>query len=818
MKNPRHGGTNNYVRAAIRAALAIPVASGLVVIPAHAQDDGFEEIIVTATRREGSIQDVPINIAAVDGARITEQGFTNISDLLSYVPGINALDQGGRNGNETIVRGLNADPLGQGGGNDNGTTVATYLGEVPIPIDFRLKDIQRVEVLLGPQGTLYGAGTLGGAIRFMPNKPDFNESLFEIRADAYTIGEGDGVSSDLGFTFNIPVSDTFAIRGSIDRLDDKGFVDYPYVVQQPGVSEPDIDPTDSAAVAANFAGVEDANWQEMVSGRLAARWQPIDALDMTLTYYFQAEDNGGRTVSGERGEYPSPRYASASRVLEPNEEESSLIALEIVADLGFAELTSATGIGSYEDNGQRDQTDLLISLEYSYETFPTFTAFTREDGDDEFFNQEIRLVSTGDSRFNWIIGGFYNKFETVGSSAEFTPGYAAFAGFNRPDDLEYFSAGSEEVVESAIFGEIGFDITDRWQVTVGGRAYDYEIEQQSEVDFPLFDPGFVAPSLGEIKARPFDPTLRQADDGTLMKINTSFEVNDDVTIYATISEGFRIGGGNGGGPCPPYDPLAPQGNCNLAPGQQYGPGPNDFALFDERAYGPDTTRNHELGAKTEWLDGDLTLNGAIFLVEWEDPQLSSATVNASIPITVNANGAESKGIELSGDWRASEQLRIRATYSHTTSELTADVPSLVRTISPPGYGTAFEDGLSGMRLPGSPETQYSLFANYDIDLDSGNSLRLNFGYAWQGDILSRTGGLGNSLKLDDFGIANASAVYSTENWSATVYAHNLFDEFVESGVQSSSPLNQTVLGATYRGYLTQILPPLTFGTRFTYRF
>ena len=201
MKNSRSNGTNNYLRAAVRAALAIPVASSFVVMPAHAQDDNvIDQILVTATRREGSIQDVPINIAAVDGARITEQGFSNISDLLAFVPGINSLDQGGRNGNETIVRGLNADPLGQGGGNDNGTTVATYLGEVPVPIDFRLNDIQRVEVLLGPQGTLYGAGTLGGAIRFIPNKPDFVESLFEVRADANTVGEGDGVSSDVGFS------------------------------------------------------------------------------------------------------------------------------------------------------------------------------------------------------------------------------------------------------------------------------------------------------------------------------------------------------------------------------------------------------------------------------------------------------------------------------------------------------------------------------------------------------------------------------------------------------------------------------------------
>jgi len=819
MKYNSHAKRQAFLRASIRAALALPAAGALVSMPAHSQETSMlEEVVVTATRREGSVQDVPINIAAVGGERIEEQGFDNVSELLAYIPGINSIDQGGRNGNQTIVRGINADPLNQGGGNATGGTVATYIGEVPIPIDLKLNDLQRVEVLLGPQGTLYGAGTLGGAIRYIPNKPDFNKSMVKIRGDAYSISEGSGISSDLGLTFNLAVSENFAIRGSIDRLEDEGFIDYPFVVQQPGVSEPDIDLTDAAAVAANFNPAKDANGQQALSGRIAARWHPIDALDVSLTYYFQDEDNDGRSTSSTRGAYPSSKYASASRVLEPNEEENELIALEITADLGFAELTSATGVGSYAEVGQRDQTDLLISLDYSYETFPTFTAFTKEDEEEEFISQELRLVSTGDSRVNWIVGGFYNKLETVGSSAEFTPGYAAFAGFNRPDDLEYFSADSGEIVEKAFFGEIGLDISDLWQVTVGGRYYEYEIKLQSTVDFPLFDPAFVAPGLSTISSRSFDPVLAQKDDGTLFKVNTSYVVSDDVIVYATISEGFRIGGGNGGGSCPDFDPTAAQGNCNLAPGQQFGPGPNDFALFDERAYGPDLTRNHEIGAKTSWFNNTLTINGAIFLVDWEEPQLSSATVNASIPITINATGAESTGIELSADWRASDNLRLQGTYSHTKSELTAFVPSLIRTIAPPGFGTAFEDGRDGDRLPGSPENQFSILATYDYALPNGHDIRFNAGYAWQGDVLSRTGGRGGSLTLDDFGVANLSAIYSVEAWSATIYVSNVFDEFAESGVQSTARSNQAPLGSTVRSFMTQVLPPRTIGTRFTYNF
>ena len=362
---------------------------------------------------------------------------------------------------------------------------------------------------------------------------------------------------------------------------------------------------------------------------------------------------------------------------------------------------------------------------------------------------------------NWIVGGFYNRFESVSSSSEFTPGFAQFAGFDRPDNLEFFSTASQETEELAIFAEIGYQVNDSWQVTIGGRFYDFDVQSQATVDFPLFDPGFVAESLSEIDSRPFDPTLRQEGDGTLFKFNTSYNLNDDVTIYATISEGFRLGGSNGGGPCEEFMIGATQGSCNLAPGQQFGPGPNDFAVFDERAFGPDETRNFELGAKTQWADGKLTLNGALFFVEWDNPQLASATVNASIPITVNAGGAESTGFELSGDWLATDNLRIRGSLSYTESELTADVPSLIRSISPPGFATLFEDGQDGDRLPGSPETQFSLFASYDIPLANGQDLHLNGSYSWQDDVLSRAGGRGSSLTLDSFGVANALSCISS---------------------------------------------------------
>ncbi|MCR9270914.1 MAG: TonB-dependent receptor [Hyphomonadaceae bacterium] len=819
-----------------------------LTVPAMAQDSGTEEetearqetVIITATRRAESVQDVPLNIAAVSSDQIEKQGFTELADTLAYVPGINVVDRGGRQGNPIVVRGLNANPIGSGdGNNDGGGTVATYLGEIPLFIDLKLNDIERVEVLLGPQGTLYGAGTLAGAIRYIPKRPDFDADTFEVRAEAYQYSEADDISSDIGFTFNKQFSDTFAIRGSLDFLNDTGFVDQPFLLIDPGVSNPDPDFSDPADVAANLRSANDVDSEEAVSGRIAARWTPTDWLDGTLTYYYQQVDIGGRRISSQRAVYPGAgpeifragAFDNAKRIAEPNEITNDLIALEVTADLGFAELTSATGYSTFEDDGQRDQNDLLISLEYSYELFPAFASLTREVGEEETFTQEVRLVSSSTGPLQWIVGGFYSQNESVGSSSEFTPNYDTYAinelGFtflvDRPDDLEYFSQSNSELTESAIFGEVGYDLTDRLTVTVGARYYDYELKEFSAVDFPLFDLGFVPSSLDEIAAQPFDPDLGQADDGFLYKFNASYQFNPDLLGYFTISEGYRIGNSNGLGPCPDFDPNATQGSCALAPGQQFGPNPGDIAQFDERQYGPDQTTNYEIGAKTTWLDGALTLNGAIFFVEWTDPQVDSATVNANIPITINAAGAESTGIELQGSWAVTDDFNVRGAFSHTETELTEDVPFLVRTITPPGFGTAFEDGLAGDRLPGSPETQFSVFADYTMPLSNGNDLIFNGGYAWQGDVLTRTGGRGSSVTLDSFGVANVSGTYDAGNWSASLYVNNLFDEYIETGFVGTPLSNQIVSDVngdpvTVRTHYATLGAPRAIGVRLNYKF
>lgn len=803
---------NVLARALALSSTVSALAFGLGALPAAAQEVADEEtIIVTATRRAVDIQDVPLNIAAVGEEQIEQLGAGDLSELSQWVPGLHVVNQGARSSNPIIVRGLNADPSSSNdGANDGGGTVATYLGEVPIFVDLRLNDMERVEVLLGPQGTLYGAGTLGGAIRYIPNRPDFSAPMIELRGDAYGYSEGADISSDFGMTLNAPISDTFALRASVDFLNDTGFIDYNYVVQEPGVSNPDPDFSDPADVAANLAPVADANTEEVVSARIAARWNPIPAFDATVTYYVQNAEYGGRTVSGVRNILATDEYVSPLRVLEPNRRDNQLLALEMSYDLGWAEIISATAASRYEEEGQRDQSDLLIGLEYSYEAFPSFTAFTLETGQEETVTQEIRLVTNFDSAFNFIVGGFYNHFDLEGQSREYTPHldeYITGDDATRPDDLEYYSVQFSKLIETAFFGEATWDITSAWDVTVGARYYDYELVTQQAVDIPLYNTLFLGGGPNDIQLD-FE-TSGQAESGTLFKFNTSYDLTDDAMLYFTVSQGYRIGNSNSVAPC--VFPLPPGQNVCASPG--------------EEEYLPDQTTNYEFGARTQWLDGALTLNGSIFYIDWTDPQVQSATAIGLQPININAAGAKSQGVDFSFDWDLTENLNLRGSYAYTNAELTDDAPRLIRDIVPPGFNSTlvFIDGRAGDRLPGSPEQQGTFYVNYNLPTASGVEWDFNYGITGIGDVLTRTGGLGDNTTLDGYTLHNASIIMARDDWSITIYAKNLLDEFVETSARGGEDYNQYVLDANgdphaVRTFYTDVLPPRTIGVRFTTRF
>ncbi len=387
-----------------RIAIAVAAALGVTapVVPVLGQqvaDDGtpLEEIIVTATRREANVQNIPFNIVALGPGDLDELRITNLSEFTRAVPGLYVAYQGPRGGNLMTVRGLNVSSINasESLGNGTGGTVATYLGDIPLYVDLKMIDMARVEALLGPQGTLYGVGTLGGAIRYIPNRADPGQTELELGGRTYTLGQSDGIGYELHGMVNVPlIEDRLALRVAAGYTDDPGFIDYDYIVREPGVSDPEPDFDDPAAVAANLRKVKDADTEETFTGRASLFWQLTDSFVANLTYYYQDQDVGARTVN-HRESFDTGRYVSGHRFLEPNDNTNQLLALELSWDLGFAELTSATGSSRFESEGQRDQTDLLMDFDYGYEDFPQFAAYTRETSEEETFSQELRLVSQG---------------------------------------------------------------------------------------------------------------------------------------------------------------------------------------------------------------------------------------------------------------------------------------------------------------------------------------------------------------------------------------------------------------------------------------
>lgn len=771
-----------------------------------AEDAYSYDIIVTATRRSETAQSVPFNIAAVGADQIESQRLLNLREIARSVPGVYLVDTGSRAAQPIVFRGLNATPLGSGdGANDSGGTVATYVGEIPLYVDLRLNDMERVEFLLGPQGTLYGAGTLGGAIRYIPKRPKIGVAEGEVRADAYSYKYGSGLSTDTGMTVNVPLGDMFAFRGSIDLLNDRGFIDYPYVVRQPGVSDAEPDFSDPAAVAANLRKLKDVNDEDTVSGRAALRFQPSDAFTADFTYYYQKQDTSGRQLSGVRQtHFPVEvgKYEYTARVPEPNSRRNELFALELTADLGFAELTSASGYSKYREQGQRDQTDLLIALEYSYEQFPTFTAYTSEFTKERTYNQELRLVSQSEGPFSWIVGAFYNDFKYYSTSAEYTPGYDVFVGGSRPDALEYYSVDTKRLKEAAGYGELSYEITDKWQVTAGGRYYHYKLKTSSAFDVPLYYTVFEGRDPNSIELVPSPGG--QKDSGFLFKFNTSYKFTPDAMAYFTVSQGYRQGNSNGVVACPVAQP-------------------NPCATPREFEYTPDKTLNFELGAKTQWFDRKLTLNASVYYIKWSDPQVDSATVQANVPITINGAGARTQGFELLAAYKFSPELSIRATYAYTDPELTDDTPFLIRELLPPGFGLGFIDGQKGDRLPGSPKHQGNVSVDYEREIGGEWKVGASYGMSIQSNVLTTTGGRGGGLKLPGFDRHNASLSLSDDSWSFTLYCDNIFDDFSEVGVRLNPRYNQVLTdadgGAVYhRGFGTYVLSPRTVGLRVTKKF
>ncbi|MDC7676708.1 TonB-dependent receptor [Asticcacaulis machinosus] len=693
------------IHLALLATASVVALNIGAALPAMAQEEpatDVTEVIVTATRRATSVQKVPYNISVIGASDLSTKGITEIAELGRAMPGLSVRDVGSRDDASIILRGLSVDPLRASTLGDNGS-VATYINDTPVTNQPKIFDIERVEVLRGPQGTLYGSGSLGGAIRYIVADPKMK---YEASAGGkvYQINEADDVSYEVNGMINMPlVEDKLAVRVAAQYLDDSGFTDYPFVITGPKT---------------------DLDFEQRTTARASLLWTPTETFEATLSYYTDNSKSGGRT-GGNPGfslppgaSYPAFSYpANAGKVLgdydiglrfeEPYSMHYQLTALEMKYDLGFADLISSTSYTKKTGLGHRDQTDLLLGLGFGYENYPDFRAFTTEVDDFEAAVQELRLVSSDGGSFDYVAGLYYANEGTWGTSSEYTPGFTQFIGATRTDDLEYFAKSDVLYSEWAAFGELTWHINDQWQITGGARAFKL-IEKSTECTaLPLYED----PNSSVVNCP--DSVGKTEVEDTIYKLNTSYQWTPDVMVYGTFSQGFRRGGVN----------LLPSG------GQFVG------IVESQRQYAPDTVDNYEVGVRSQWFDRKLTVNAALFNINWQDVQLSSLAPG-NLPIIANAGEANSKGVELETLWKATDALTLSFGYAYTNAEISEDYVKADDNGTPADFtdDTVISDFRDGTSLPGTPEQQISLAADYTLPFTDYGLMTLHADYSYSSGI------------------------------------------------------------------------------------
>lgn len=764
--------------------------------PQADQGGNAGEIVVTATRRATSLQDVPINISAVGAEQLSRQRIDDIRDIADFTPGLTISDTGPGATGTIVLRGLNAsDSNSSGASYDN--ALGVYLGEVPLYYDFKMLDIARVETLLGPQGTLYGLGTLAGAIRNIPNRPNLDTVEGEVHGRFYGKEHGSKFGYQADGVINIPiVKDHVAFRSATGYYYDPGFIDYTRILQNPGVSLPQ--PSGPGGVtdadyAANLTTRKDLNFEKTFTTRNQLLFQFSEDLKVNFTYAFQrtTTDGGQYNSNGVLG---TGKYQSAARYAEPVKRRAHLVSMEINANLAdIADLVATTAYTNVRNNNQSDNTDLLLDLDYDYELFPAFSSYNESQSTRKQFNQEVRFVSRHGGPFSWVLGGFYNEQKSQRDYHEVLPNHPFIDLATNPDQIEYASFNRSKVKEKAVFGEGTFRIIPAWQVTAGARYFGYTSEVAGRA---------VVPILGDpVSPYDLDPAGGTSKkNGWVWKFNTSYNFTPDLMLYGTYSKGYRIGGPNTVAPC--VLPLKPP------------PFQNVCALPNEIQFGPDTTKNIEVGVRAQLFDRKLTLNMNVFKIDWEGIQVASATINGIVGITVNGGKAKSEGAEASFQLRPIDGLSIQGTYSYTNARLTQDVPAIIAVNSPAGTYPSKPiqlDALAGDRLPGSTKHSGSLGATYTMPFRDG-SLVADWTATYRGDVVTRLGwerSYGD--KLPGYVLHRASLTYEADKYSIGLFANNIFDKFAIASVandRSRVGLNDGVL---LRYYQKTVINPRTFG-------
>jgi iron complex outermembrane receptor protein len=762
-----------------------------LVAPALAQDNlALEEVIVTATRRATSIQDVPYNISALMGDTINKNGVTDLSDLTRLVPGIAFMDQGPRvtTNNYIILRGLNANsPDGASDiPNIAQPAVSMYFGNAPVFANFNLADLERVEVLRGPQGTLYGSGSLGGTLRFLPNKPDTEGTSGKVIAELSQTDESDDLNYKVDGVLNLPVGDNMAVRVAAGYRELAGFIDYE------GLVAPDENgypiPTGDFTFATR--SLEDGNASDDWYARGSFLANIGESSSVLFTYQHQEGTADGRQAqSNTPSSGITDDYTLLQTYEEPMDSELDLAVLDVEVDLGFATLSSATSYSSQEIDWVRDSTAVYNNLFYWYQTYyyPYATNFTEGELEQEVVTQEFRLISNTEGSVDWVVGAYYTNQDLEFVEIQTMPGLMdyvnndpfTFAAAPATTDVTYPAWRDVDFTDMALFGELTVHISDRWQVTGGVRAFDQDFEQTFIFKAPFCPSFYYAPATCGDPGGDGLTTTTNIDESIsdqIFKVNTSFDITEDHKVYFTWAEGFRHGG------------------ANAVP--TTGPYPEAVGVYE--TFDPDKATNWELGLKGMLMDGRFVYTLAGFYIDWEDAQFDGFTESAGFSAVLNGSNAVSQGLELELNGQLTENLSFTLGYNYTSSEWDED-------------GAIGGDPLfKGDRLPGVPEDIATGSLDYVYPIDMG-LITFHLDGFYRSDVsVAPNPAWRDYEEIDSFSTFNTSLGLDTDDWSAKLFVNNLSNELATSGSVSEATALQYAYDFVAR--------PRTVGLRFSYFF
>jgi len=735
-KGKRMNITNSSKRKTVLAGLVgLFAAGGMTQAVAQGGEaatgqSAIDEIIVTANKRSGgaSIQDTAMSITAIGSDEIDRRSLVNMRDYLRTVPSVNFLDLAPGQ-NQTVIRGIGIAQFEQ-------ATVSTYFGEVPLthPVkggglgggsstDLKLVDVERVEVLRGPQGTLYGSGSMGGTVRNIPVAPNLSQFEGKLKAGFFDTADSSDSSHKLEGVFNVPlIEDELALRVVAYRHDNAGYIDL--------IDTPEIQAV-AAAGATTVQVEDDYNPHTYTGGRANLLWQASDELSFSLLFATQElEQDGATLLSNTLDGYNFAKITSPTS----QTDDVDLANLTIEYDLGWASVTSSSSSFDGRSMFISDSSRAGAPINFG----PAAATFINEK---EGFVQELRLASQLDGNLQFIAGLYYEDFD--GSSTAFgqwhgDPSTLAWRGTN---PIYWVLETEQSLKQKALFGEVTYAFDSQWELTLGTRWFDYE-RVDTELPGRYFATGPVA--LGS--------SLSSDERGTTSKVNLSYTPGDNINLYAQWSEGFRLGFGQ------PL-PTTSQPDCDLN---------NDGILDDTDGKGKldpivksDRTSNFELGAKLAMIDKRLIVNTALFRTDWNDLPItiieqSSACLGDQV-IRINAGEARVQGVEIETQYQATENLLLSLSTSYLDTEF-------------------LDDGIrsKGERLPLSSRINANFALQYEFEL-SGYPAFVSTDYSYMGDYLPDSSFVEHD-PLPSYGKWNLRTGMTIDQMSVELYGTNLSNQ------------------------------------------